>query len=119
MCDSPFCLLESGWLDWNDEHDEAKEGECICFFCWEEKQKKIQDEMMLLPYSPHVCDKSIPVTVEALYLDKGIRTPYWMWYGATKRKIFKIGDYQYTCRLARLGWRPIWRKRNDKRTTFR
>lgn len=38
MCDGILCLLESGWLDWRDEHNEAEEGKCICFFCWKEKE---------------------------------------------------------------------------------
>ncbi len=38
MCDDPFCLIESGWVDWHDEHNEAEEGKCICFFCWKEQE---------------------------------------------------------------------------------
>ena len=136
MCDDPFCLIESGWLDWNDEHDEAEEGKCICFFCWEDKQKETQNSIMLLPYSrPMKCDEEITATISECVLDYGMRLPYWIWYDRPKRILFRIKrtldlstkkhkriiryTTEYTCRLARLGWRPIVRRKNDKRTKRR
>ena len=39
MCDDIFCVIESGYWDWHEEHKQAKEGDCICFFCWESMNK--------------------------------------------------------------------------------
>ena len=32
------------YLEWEEEHDKAKEGECICFFCWRD-QHSIKNEV--------------------------------------------------------------------------
>lgn len=40
ISDDYFSIIESGYLDWKDEHDQAKNGECICFFCWQDKHKE-------------------------------------------------------------------------------
>lgn len=46
MDDNPLSIVESGWLEWNEQHEKAEaNGEkCICFFCWE---KSRQEELTL------------------------------------------------------------------------
>jgi len=39
MNDDPYSIIQSGYWEWHEEHEKAKESECICFFCWEKMNK--------------------------------------------------------------------------------
>ncbi len=42
LCDEPLALITSGYLFWNEEHemDLKMKRLCVCFFCWDKKDKR-------------------------------------------------------------------------------
>lgn len=37
LCDDPFSLIASRWVEWYEENDCESGGPCICYFCWKER----------------------------------------------------------------------------------